>query len=799
MKIRSYVIFCFLLAAVLPTAFVSTWSYHETVSREFSEVKDRHLLLARKAAATLQHYHQALTATVEAAGASLLKTNTADEYAQLFNHLHILSVAILEKSSGKITKHTGNGTAGLAATADTLRAHLERAANPGQFVYSEIMAGANGQNLVHLIVEKDHHHIVGVIAPDFIITLGEQIVFGKKGHAAIVDQSGNVIAHPREDWVRTRRNIAGLPVVARMMKGETGIGEFYSPAVESNMIAGFTSVAGPGWGIMVPQPVSEIYSKAGQIHSTLLPTILIAFLLTLAIGWFLARSLSRPIENLANAMHHGALKQKLSPLKAPAGLVHFRETDDVCESYNTMVSRITMASEQIEKLAFSDHVTGLPNREHLNLKAKSILEEAINPQRGGIILLIDLDDFKEINDLYGHHAGDLHLQACANTLSRVTQTERPPIQGGKPFAAPIVARIGGDEFIVMVQGMLEETDIQTFLATVRTELTKPLADLNTTPGASIGCARFPNDGVELKELIKRADIAMYHAKRSGKNQTQIYTPLIGTKSVAEIRQDLTLSLETGDLFLEYQPKICTRRRKVISIEALARWEHPELGRFMPKSWVPSLLGSNAMPRLGEWVIETAMRDLTKIRADGHDLWMSVNIGSDHFMSSGFVDAVERLRNSINFEASRLEIEVTEDTLFNSEERAIETFNRLHGKGYKISIDDFGVGYSNMTRLANLPVDFLKVDQSIIAGACNNPRVRKIMAATISMAKDLGCATVAEGIETQDQAEFATQLGTDCLQGYYFTGGLQRDDLIAWLNAQSGPSGHLYLRAQDTVI
>jgi EAL domain-containing protein (putative c-di-GMP-specific phosphodiesterase class I) len=292
---------------------------------------------------------------------------------------------------------------------------------------------------------------------------------------------------------------------------------------------------------------------------------------------------------------------------------------------------------------------------------------------------------------------------------------------------------------------------------------------------------------------------MYHAKRSGKNKTQVYAPHIGTKSVSEIRRDLTEAIEQEKLYLEYQPKVCTRRRKVISVEALARWEHPEFGLFMPKFWVPSLMGSNAMPRLGEWVMKTAMKDLDRMRSEGHDLWMSVNIGTDHFVSKGFISNVEAIRDELNFDPGLLEIEVTEDTLFSSEEKAVDAFNQLHDLGYRVSIDDFGRGYSNIARLANLPVDFLKIDQSIIAGASDDPRIGTIMAYTLKMAKELDCKTVAEGIETEQQAEFASRLGADCLQGYFFTPSLQVGELLNWLDAQPGSNGHPYLRETNDAV
>ncbi|MEP0234393.1 bifunctional diguanylate cyclase/phosphodiesterase [Roseibium sp.] len=404
------------------------------------------------------------------------------------------------------------------------------------------------------------------------------------------------------------------------------------------------------------------------------------------------------------------------------------------------------------------------------------------------MVLIDLDNFKEVNDLHGHDAGDQLLRACANQILGTTRNHLA--SGSEPapnsLASPIVARIGGDEFIIMIQGLVEKDEIQAFLDALRTELAAPAPELPFTlnKSASIGCSRFPQDGQDVEELIKRADIAMYHAKNSGKNRSELYAPEIGARSTAEIRRDVLNAVETDGFFLEYQPKICANRRKVRGVEALVRWNHPEYGRFMPDFWLPAIANSPAISALGEWVLKRAMKDQMALAKAGHDIFMSVNIGPGHFVTPGFVQSVDAIRDELGFDAARLEIEVTEDALFVSEDQAVEAFNSLNKSGYKVSIDDFGKGYSNIARLARLPVDFLKIDRSIIVGAFEDDRIRAILESTFDMARKLDCKTVAEGVETLQHAEFATRLGANCLQGYYFAKSMPLDDLKDWLRNQS---------------
>jgi len=802
MKIRSYLVFSFLVAALLPTLIFSVWSYRDAVSREFAEVKDRHLLLARKAGRSLDRYQRDLVTTFRTVSGRLVKGGEPEEFVELLGRLNLCSVLIADKSTGRVVASLSMPKAGTITeiTAETF-SNLKSIAQADRPVFSNVTALTDERNVLYLVQELDQHYAIGLIETDFFTDLGRSIVFGEKGHAAIVDRSGTVLAHPRSDWVKQRKNISQVSAVQRMMQGETGIATFYSPAAEKDMIAGFTTVGDAGWGIMVPQPVSEIHDKVAQTQSSLLLIIAAALLATVLVGLVFARSLSQPLESLARAMHAGARDRKLSLVEARDGPVRFSEIVDFRDSYNRMVARMTKAGEQIEKLAFSDHVTGLPNRDHLQSVAEEILCQAPDKSRGGVLLLIDLDNFKEINDLHGHHAGDLHLKACARTLAGMA--EGLDLGTGAPetpvFAPPIVARIGGDEFIMLIQGLQSDRQIRTFLEDLVLALSAPSPELGVSPSASIGCARFPADGQELEELMKRADIAMYHAKHAGKNRMQIYSPAIGTQSAAETKRDLIAAIENNRLLLEYQPKICTRRRKVISVEALARWDHPDLGYLLPEHWVPLLSGSHAMPLLGEWVIAQAMKDRAVLADQGHDLWVSVNIGSNHFVAPGFIDSLEEIRNGLGFDSSQLEIEVTEDALFASEQRALSAFTRLHDLGYRVSIDDFGTGYSNITRLAGLPVTFLKIDHSLIAGASADPRIRTILASTIDMARKLECFTVAEGIETRNQAEFASQLGADCLQGRYFTPSLPLNDLLSWLNLQKGPSGHVYLRPETEAV
>ncbi|WP_346909520.1 EAL domain-containing protein [uncultured Roseibium sp.] len=799
MKIRSFLILSFLIATLVPSLIFCAWSYRDGVDREFADVKDRHLLIARNLGFALERYHQDVVAAFESVSSSLSSGTEMPGMTRLLRRLDMLCILNVDSRDGRILEKLEVDPSGEKSNLpEGLFSDLKSIALLDRTTFTGVRADAADRNVIFMVRDHGSYLSVGQISTRYFVSLGQSIAFGIKGHAAIVDQFGSVLAHPLADWIASRKNIAKVSAVERMMNGDTGIELFYSPAMKGDMIAGLTSVPGPGWGVMVPQPVAEIYDKVYANQQSVLLAIAAGLGITLLLGLVLARSISAPLEKLVEKMKQNARHRQLNTVGTDIGMIPFTEIIDFRNSYNVMVRRVSKAGKRIEALAYTDAVTGLPNRLRLQALAAPILEEAGlegmgKSTSGGVLILVDLDNFKEINDIHGRDIGDVFLKACARKLTVATNI----LQAERALAGqngdPLIARIGGDEFVIIVPGLHEEEAIVAFLDTLRTELTTPVPELPfiSNSSASIGCVRFPCHGTDLEELIKRADIAMYHAKVSGKNKSEVYNPGIGTQSVAEMRRNLITAIENDELVLEYQPKICARRQKVCGVEALVRWDHPQHGRLLPGIWIPAVSDSPAMSRLGEWAVERAMTDYERLAGTGCDLFMSVNIGSRHFVAPDFVSSIDAIRERLDFDPSRLEIEVTEDALFVSEDRAVNAFRELHERGYTVSIDDFGKGYSNIARLAQLSVDFLKIDRSIIVGAFEDSRTRSILEAIMTMAGELGCRTVAEGVETLQQAEFATRIGANCLQGYYFAASMPIDTLVDWLEHQSDNAVQAY--------
>lgn len=783
MRIRTVLLIAFFIATIFPTAIFGVWSYNHAVKREFAEVKDRHLLLAQNLSAALTRYHIDLAGTLKTISSALKSHQMTPNLRPLMSELNIVSVFLVDMQSGRVVAQSDskNGSS-VERLAPEFLALAKSIAQTDRTSFSPVLGTDTHGNVLLGVHRQAGNLAIALVSTQYFMELGEQITFGKNGHAAIVDSMGNVLFHPIPAWMDSRKNLAKVSAVARMMAGETGIDQFYSPAFKGDMIAGLTSVEGPGWGVMIPQPVEEIYEKVRE-NST-------SIILALAIGWTIAaifvllfvNSLIRPMEQLLQSIRQNAREKQLNPVRVRLGLVPLREVWQLKLGYNAMVGRVAQANEKVSAMAFSDGVTGLANRKRFEEVTTRLLEGCDGTVRQGIVAFIDLDDFKQINDIHGHSYGDQFLRDCACKLTDLVQQAERMFFGKKIVEQPpIAARVGGDEFVIVFPGLTQEADIRRFLELVREVLSTQSTGLSDGAhcSASIGCARYPEDSSNLEELLKCADIAMYHAKNAGKNRFEMYSSEMGMMTAAELCVAVDHAIDNDQLTLEYQPKVCARTKEPRGVEALVRWNHPKLGRLLPDNWIPVIAHSPVMERLGEWLISKAIDDHGKWTRAGLDLSVAVNISAGHFSSPNFTTSISQLARAKNFNCSNMEIEITEDILFASDVRADVVLESLHAQGFRVSIDDFGTGYSNMARLSKMKVDFLKIDRSVISQALSDERVASMMDCIVLMANRLGCKTVAEGVEIQNEVDFLALHKIDILQGFYFSKGLTVAELLTW--------------------
>ena len=438
---------------------------------------------------------------------------------------------------------------------------------------------------------------------------------------------------------------------------------------------------------------------------------------------------------------------------------------------NTDISKRKEAEAQMQRLAFYDTLTGLPNRQLLRERLDRALPLADRRKTAGALLFIDLDDFKTLNDTLGHHIGDSLLQQVAerlNSCARKTDT---------------VARLGGDEFVMMLEGLshderaaaaetklIADKILQTFLKPYK------LALYENESTASIGIALFTGSSDTADDLLKRADLAMYRAKSQGRNSMCFFDPGMQTYVTqrAALRTDLRRAVQNNEFDLFYQPQVRSDGR-VISAEALLRWRHPQRGMVPPIEFIPLAEEDGLIVEIGGWVLETACSQLAKWAQDPvmNNLTIAVNVSLRQFLDSHFVNLVLETLQKSGTNPCRLKLEITESSMLEKLDDTIAKMEYLKGFGIGFSLDDFGTGYSSLFQLKRLPLDQLKVDRAFINDLLINDRDASIARTIITLGRNLNLTVIAEGVETKGQREFLEREGCHIYQGYLFSPALNR--------------------------
>ncbi len=435
-----------------------------------------------------------------------------------------------------------------------------------------------------------------------------------------------------------------------------------------------------------------------------------------------------------------------------------------------------LADQKLARQATHDELTGLPNRRMFEQNLQAELARPTVVDNRGAVVFLDLDHFKHVNDALGHEVGDELMRQIGERLSRVC---RHPMT---------LARWGGDEFLLMLPGQpggeagLRQR-VMGLSETVREELTRPfeVRGNDIRLGFGLGVAFFPAEGVGVQELVKRADTAMYHAKRQGLNQISFFEPSMqaDAENALALERDLRKGISNGEFVLYYQPQV-DQDGVVIGIEALLRWPRPSGVMTPPDVFIPIAEETGLILRLGEWVLrEGALSFAGLLQAEdiSPEVRLSVNISPQQIHDPHFVAMVNRVLDETGLPPERLQFEVTENVLMNGLEQVVRVMDELTARGIQLSIDDFGTGYSSLSYLRRLPLYQLKIDKSFVIGLHENPNDAAIVASIINMATNLSLDTVAEGVETIQELVFLRDAGCSCFQGYLFSRPIPWQDVV----------------------
>jgi len=525
--------------------------------------------------------------------------------------------------------------------------------------------------------------------------------------------------------------------------------------------------------------VSEevVFAKARRLALSIIIITLISIAFTLLVLLFLLRySMIRPLQALMSASQNiasGELNTSLPDLGCD-------ELSDLSRSFNHMAKSLAASDEKIRFIAYHDSLTRLPNRRMFHyLLSNAIAASDRNNDKLALIFL-DVDNFKTVNDSLGHDIGDMLLQQFAGRIGECLRDEDSVLapdgineDQDDSVNQDLVARLGGDEFTVLLPQLKHATDASFVAQRIIKSMVKPffVNDHHFKITTSIGITIYPDNGRKADELIKYADIAMYHAKSQGKNNFQFYSSDLNEAIADRIdrENELREAIENHQLSVYFQPQIVTSSGKIYGLEALVRWHHPTKGVISPLNFITLAEETGMIIELGTWVMYESCRIAKDWLQKGLlDFRISVNVSSRQFERQDVAQLVEDALRESGLGAQYLTVELTESVIMSSRDKNIATLSEIKEKGVKISLDDFGTGYSSLSYLRTFPVDTLKIDQQFIKDSETDREVRSIISAIVMMAHALGLDVVAEGVEGKDEFLYLQSINCDIIQGYYFS-------------------------------
>jgi diguanylate cyclase (GGDEF)-like protein len=476
------------------------------------------------------------------------------------------------------------------------------------------------------------------------------------------------------------------------------------------------------------------------------------------------------------------------------------ELGSLAQGFNEMLEQIQLrdvelekeltvrkrAEEQIRKLAYYDSLTGLPNRTFFTRMMSKAISQAERNKQTLAVMFIDLDNFKRINDTLGHAVGDQLLQAIPDVVLRCIRKSDIFARYSEDEIMRAMSRLGGDEFIVLLNGIKKSEDAAIIARRINTEMMTPfsLGGNEVYVSASIGIAIYPHDGADVDSLLKSADMAMYHAKAAGRSNFKFYEESmnIAVLDKIKIENDLRRALERGEFVLHYHTKINAASNTVTGVEALIRWQHPERGLLSPSDFIHIAEESGLIVQIGEWVLKTAcMQNVAWQKAGLSPICVSVNVSARQFEDEGLFYTVKKTLQDTQILPQYLELEITETTIMKNPDLAAVVLRNFMSLGVQISVDDFGTGYSSLSYLKKLPLHTLKIDRSFVRELPSNADDISIVKAIIALAHSLRLKVVAEGVENAEQRDFLQKLTCDEMQGFLWNRPLPCNDIGALLS------------------
>ncbi|MGB8454560.1 MAG: EAL domain-containing protein [Anaerocolumna sp.] len=688
----------------------------------------------------------------------------------------------------KATKSTACGVSGLIKDSN----HPDEINDINESSYcieigSPVISDANDSNSVI-------GYIINTISLTYFKDFLSSIIMGDTGFGVVLNKNGTIVYHPDSKLIGTSINNGRLGnLVSSYYTGKiTQNGAFEYTYENIDKIYGYSVIPDLDWVLLVKQDVSEIINLAIVIFYVLGWTVIILIVFMIIVSNKFAKTYTDPIIELKDTMRTASdgnlevqsnikAKNELGELSRSFNkMLHiikgnYNELSAMHEELITNEEQLRTNYNRIEYLAYHDILTNLPNKLAFTDRVNSTLALSPGSNKQHAVYFVDLDNFKTVNDTLGHDYGDnLLSQTAEQLLSLITSDD-------------ILARAGGDEFLIFRENLDTQKDATDFAANAIDAFKKPfnLHGEIAYVSMSIGIAIYPKNGTSTNSLIKNADIAMYKSKDTGKNKFTLFD-----KSMEEELNRNTIILEVlrgaiknNEIYVKYQPQINIATNKIIGFEALMRIDSLKLGRLSPCEFIPIAEESGLIVELGEWILREACRFNKNLIDLGFPPYIvSVNISSIQINRTGFINMLDHVLRETGLPPNYLELEITESTIVSSLTDATTLLNRLQDLGVRISLDDFGTGYSSLNYLTSMPINTLKIDKSFIDNISSNEKDSFIAEAIIQLAHSIEVDVIAEGVEYEEQLRVLKDKKCDIVQGYIYSKPLLSSRLLAILDS-----------------
>lgn len=577
------------------------------------------------------------------------------------------------------------------------------------------------------------------------------------------------VTHAREDGPAS---IQITKATSEMLAQSGGKDRWMSP-VSGSMMSVHTVVndlfGNPGVVFTVKQPRQFYESGQESVYSFRLVFFTVTILSCIGSMLFVNRSILGRMSSLIKNIRAIGSSKDLSIRIISTGKDEF---SDVEHEFNRMIDSLEQAQEELQQQSMLDPLTQLPNRSLFFAKLNAAIGAAKGSNRQIALVFIDLDHFKTVNDTLGHDFGDAMLQEIAFRLTQAVGTH------------DVVSRLGGDEFTILLSDIPDSAAISARLSNIQDALSMP----HQIQGhlfyctASIGISIYPQNGDDADYLVKQADLAMLHVKGTGRNNIFQYSEdleeSIRRKKV--LSQQLLSAAANAEFEVHYQPILNAERLQVYKVEALLRWTSPIYGPVSPAEFIPLAETSGSIVSIGGWVLRQVCADMRRFRESGLFLTAAVNISALQLMQPGLLELLLKLLHEYELPPSSLELEITESVLVNGDS-ILESLQQLRAHRFRISLDDFGTGFSSLSYLRRFPVDVIKIDRSFVSEMTPHPQGDVLVKAIIELSHNLGLSVVSEGIELQEQFDMLRSLGSDELQGFYISRPVRAGEIRSFLS------------------